>query len=127
MRLSASFGSLGVAVAMAAACSTYAQSSATQVGGGTGSPATAMQAGGANPASGSHTTARSPTVHQVRAAISRTPGIDMSSMAVFVHGGRVTLVGSAHTQDQIDRAEAAAESVTGVVSVDNRLFVKPER
>ena len=127
MRLSVSFGPFRAAVVMAVACSTYAQSSATQVSGGTGSPATTTQAGGANSASDSHASARSPTVHQVRAAISRTPGVDMSSMAVFVHDGRVTLVESAHTQDQIDRARAAAGNVTGVVSVDNRLFVKPER
>jgi hyperosmotically inducible periplasmic protein len=135
MRLSVSFGSffrsffrpLGAAAAMAVACSASAQSSAAQVGVGTGSPAATTPAGAANSASDSHPSARSPTVRQVRAAISRTPGIDMSSMAVFVHGGRVTLVGSAHTQDQIDLAQAAAENVTGVVSVDNRLFVKPER
>ncbi|MFM0738019.1 BON domain-containing protein [Paraburkholderia xenovorans] len=105
MKLVALFKLLAATAAMAVGCSALAQSNVPQA----------------------TNDSRSPTVRQVRAAIARTPGVDMSSMAVFVHGDKVLLVGSAHTADQIAHTEAAVSHVPGVTSIDNRLFVKPER
>ena len=56
--------------------------------------------------------------------MARTRGLDPTHIYVKVLGGAVTLTGSAVSQDQIDQAGKAAQSVEGVTSVTNRLTVR---
>ncbi len=59
----------------------------------------------------------------VRTAMAKAKGIDMTHLFVYAKGGVVTLSGSVPKSNQVDRAGEIAKSVTGVSSVDNRLSV----
>ncbi len=53
------------------------------------------------------------------------PTIDASRIEVVVTNGTLTLVGSVDSTWQKHRVEHLAEDIAGVISVDNRLTVKP--
>jgi osmotically-inducible protein OsmY len=55
------------------------------------------------------------------------PGLDLSSIVVQVVGGVVVLSGTVDNAEQRRAAETAAARVPGVVEVDNRLDVRPDR
>lgn len=59
----------------------------------------------------------------VRSAMAKAKGIDMTQLFVYAKGGVVTLSGSVPKSDQAARAGEIARSVPGVSSVDNRLGV----
>jgi osmotically-inducible protein OsmY len=59
----------------------------------------------------------------VRTAMARAKGIDMTQLFVYAKGGVVTLSGSVPKSDQVDRAGEVAKRVPGVSSVDNRLSI----
>ncbi|WNC94432.1 BON domain-containing protein [Paraburkholderia sp. FT54] len=59
----------------------------------------------------------------VRTAMARAKGIDMTQLFVYAKSGIVTLSGSVPKSDQVDRAGEIAKSVPGVSSVDNGLSV----
>jgi osmotically-inducible protein OsmY len=59
----------------------------------------------------------------VRTAMAKAKGIDMTQLFVYAKGGAITLSGSVPKSDQVDRAGEIARSVPGVSSVDNRLSV----
>ena len=61
--------------------------------------------------------------HSVRKSMTRVRGLDSSHINVLTRGSTVTLAGTVPDRSQIDSAAAAAESVTGVSKVDNRLTV----
>ncbi|MEX3855943.1 BON domain-containing protein [Paraburkholderia sp. BR10923] len=60
---------------------------------------------------------------KVRGALTRTQGLNVSSISVRARGGAVVLTGSVPTRSQIDVAGDAAKSVPGVTSVSNKLSV----
>ncbi|MFM0118802.1 MULTISPECIES: BON domain-containing protein [unclassified Paraburkholderia] len=59
----------------------------------------------------------------VRTAMAKAKGIDMTQLFVYAKAGAITLSGSVPKSDQVDRAGEIARSVPGVSSVDNRLSV----
>ncbi|WP_081079381.1 BON domain-containing protein [Burkholderia cepacia] len=59
----------------------------------------------------------------VRLALGKANEMDASRIAVTAHAGTVTLLGSAPDQQQIDRAQQLAESVSGVKNVINHLVM----
>ncbi|WP_025602167.1 BON domain-containing protein [Burkholderia sp. WSM2230] len=105
---------LGIALCLATASSAYAQTSDA-----TGSGTTASS------------TSRTKTVKKadrklgldVRKALSRTQGFDVSNVYVRARGGAVTLTGSVPDGAQIPQAEDVAKNVAGVKSVSNKLTV----
>ena len=105
---------LGSVVAMVVACNVYAQASDAAASGAMAAPAASAKA---------TKKANSQLGRTVRAAISKTQGVDVSSIAVRARGGAVTLTGSVPTQAQIDAAGTAAKGVEGVTSVSNKLTV----
>ncbi|MDE1183042.1 BON domain-containing protein [Paraburkholderia sp.] len=102
---------LGGVVAMVVACNVYAQASDA---GTMAAPATSAKAG---------KKANSQLGRKVRAAIGKTPGVDVSNIVVRARGGAVSLTGSVPDQGQIDAAGTAAKGVAGVTSVSNKLSV----
>jgi hyperosmotically inducible protein len=102
---------LGCVAAVVLALNVYAQ----------GSSASANTGATAAPASKAANRALARKVHH---AMARTRGLDPTHIYVKVLGGAVTLTGSAVSQDQIDQAGKAAQSVEGVTSVTNRLTVR---
>ena len=60
---------------------------------------------------------------KVRAALTKTQGLDVSHIAVRARGGAVTLTGSVPVEGQIAVAGDAAKGVAGVTSVTNKLSV----
>ena len=60
----------------------------------------------------------------VKAALLSDPGIKSFEFKVETRKGEVQLSGFVDDQAQVDRATAVARSVTGVVSVDNRVSFK---
>jgi hyperosmotically inducible protein len=103
---------LGSVVAMVVACSVYAQTNAPATD--TASAAAAVKAGKA----ANHQLGR-----KVRAALTKTQGLDVSNIAVRARGGAVTLTGSVPDESQIEAAGTAAKGVAGVTSVSNKLTV----
>ena len=105
---------LGIALCLATVSSAYAQSSDATDSGTTAS-----------------TTSRTKTVKKadrklgldVRKALSKTQGFDVSNVYVRARGGAVTLTGTVPDAAQIPQAEDAAKSVAGVKSVSNKLTV----
>jgi osmotically-inducible protein OsmY len=57
----------------------------------------------------------------VRRALSKAQGIDVSNIFVRARGGAVTLTGSVPDGAQIPKAEEVAKGVPGVTSVSNKL------
>ncbi|WP_027799358.1 BON domain-containing protein [Paraburkholderia dilworthii] len=105
---------LGSVVAMVVACNVYAQASDATATGTTAAPAASAKAS---------KKANSQLGRKVRAAISKTQGVDVSNIAVRARGGAVTLTGSVPDQGQIEAAGNAAKGVAGVTSVSNKLNV----
>jgi hyperosmotically inducible periplasmic protein len=105
---------LGAAVCVTVALSAYAQDNSAQ----NAAPAAAAQA----PAQSARRADRR-LGYQVRRALSRTQGLDVSAIVVRSRGGNVTLTGSVPSQGQIDQAGQVAQGVAGVKSVTNKLTV----
>jgi len=57
----------------------------------------------------------------VRRALSKAQGIDVSNIFVRARGGAVTLTGSVPDGAQIPKAEEVAKGVPGVTSVTNKI------
>ncbi|MGS0896296.1 BON domain-containing protein [Burkholderia stagnalis] len=64
--------------------------------------------------------------YTVRKAISKEQGVDVSNLVVRSKGGAISLEGTMPSQDQVDKAEAAAKAVKGVTSVTNKLTVQQQ-
>ena len=62
----------------------------------------------------------------VRRALAKTKGIDVSNIFVRARGGSIVLSGTVASGAQIQRAEEVAKGVAGVTSVTNRLSLSPE-
>jgi hyperosmotically inducible periplasmic protein len=62
----------------------------------------------------------------VRKALSKAQGLDISNIFVRARGGAVVLTGSVPDGDQIPKAEEAAKGVAGVKSVSNKLSISPQ-
>ncbi|WP_233828392.1 BON domain-containing protein [Paraburkholderia sp. ZP32-5] len=103
---------LGSVVAMVVACNVYAQASG---------PATDSTSTAASVKAGKR--ANNQLGRKVRAALTKTQGLDVSNIAVRARAGAVTLTGSVPNQDQIEAAGTAAKGVAGVTSVSNKLTV----
>ena len=103
---------LGTVVAMVVACNVYAQTNA---------PATDTASAAAAVKAGKH--ANHELGRKVRAALTKTQGLDVSHIAVRARGGAVTLTGSVPVEGQIGMAGDAAKGVEGVTSVTNKLTV----
>jgi hyperosmotically inducible protein len=101
------------AASVVLACSAFAQAS------NTGAAATAAPASAAKAAK--H--ANRQLGRQVRAALAKAQGVDVSNISVRARGGAVTLTGTVPDQGQIDKAGATAQGVAGVTSVANKLTV----
>lgn len=59
----------------------------------------------------------------VRKALSKAQGFDVSNVFVRARGGAVTLTGSVPQGDQIQQAAEVANQVPGVKSVNNKLTI----
>ncbi|CAN7416622.1 BON domain-containing protein [Caballeronia sp. LjRoot29] len=59
----------------------------------------------------------------VRRALSKTQGVDVSKIFVRARGGAVVLSGTVPDAAQIPKAEEAAKGVAGVTSVSNKITV----
>jgi hyperosmotically inducible protein len=105
---------LGIALCLATASSAYAQSSDAAPSDMTDS-----------------STARTKAVKKtdrklgldVRKALAKAQGFDVSNVFVRARGGAVTLTGSVPDGAQIPQAEDVAKSVAGVKSVSNKLTI----
>ncbi|HEY3596003.1 MAG TPA: BON domain-containing protein [Paraburkholderia sp.] len=106
---------LGGVVAMVVACNVYAQASDAP---------SADQPAATSPTAAKK--ANSQLGRKVRAALAKTKGLDVSSIAVRARGGAVTLTGSVPDQGQIDMAGDSAKGVAGVTSVSNKLNVQQQ-
>jgi osmotically-inducible protein OsmY len=90
-------------------------------------PADATMTPGAAPPATGTTGATSTTksdralAHDVRRALSRAQGFNVSGVFVRARSGAVTLSGTVRTGDQIRQAEEVTRSVQGVTSVSNKL------
>ncbi|SAL51362.1 transport-associated protein [Caballeronia sordidicola] len=62
----------------------------------------------------------------VRRALGKAQGIDVSNIFVRARGGAVTLTGSVPDGAQIPQAEEVAKGVAGVKSVSNKLSLAPQ-
>ncbi|WP_144138663.1 BON domain-containing protein [Paraburkholderia sp. BCC1884] len=60
---------------------------------------------------------------QVRKALAKAQGFDVSNVFVRARGGAVTLTGSVPDGAQIPQAEEVAKNVAGVKSVSNKLTI----
>jgi osmotically-inducible protein OsmY len=103
---------LGIAVCVATASSAYAQASDAMAPAATAAPAT-----------------NSKSMHQadrklgrdVRHALARAQGFNVSNVFVRARGGAVTLTGSVPQSGMIQQAEDVAKGVPGVTSVSNKV------
>ncbi|WP_168790139.1 BON domain-containing protein [Paraburkholderia aromaticivorans] len=110
---------IGLVVALSVAVAplaTFAQD------GNSGAVVASAAAGGA-PSAKSIRAANRKLAKNVRTAMAKANGIDMTQLFVYAKGGAITLSGSVPKSDQVDRAGEIAKSVPGVSSVDNRLSV----
>lgn len=101
---------LGLALCVATASSAYAQAS------------DAAMAPAAPSAKTMKKTDRSLGL-QVRKALAKAQGFDVSNVFVRARGGAVTLTGSVPDGAQIPQAEEVAKGVAGVTSVSNKLTI----
>jgi hyperosmotically inducible protein len=106
---------LGIALCVATASSAYAQASDAQAP--------------ASPAAAPATTTQSTRAadrklgRDVRRALARAQGFNVSNVFVRARGGAVTLTGSVPAGGMIQQAADIAKGVPGVTSVTNRLSV----
>jgi hyperosmotically inducible protein len=108
---------LGVVLCVAVASSAYAQSSdATATTDATTAKATAKSTKKTDRKLGL----------DVRRALGKAQGIDVSNIFVRARGGAVVLTGSVPDGDQIPKAEEVAKGVAGVKSVSNKLSLAPQ-
>jgi osmotically-inducible protein OsmY len=110
---------IGLAVALAATISPFPAFAQ----GGNGSEVVASAAAGSAPDAKTVRAANRKLARNVRTAMAKAKGIDMTQLFVYAKGGVVTLSGSVPKSDQVDRAGEIAKSVPGVSAVDNRLSV----
>lgn len=61
---------------------------------------------------------------EVRRVIGQASGINVSRVAVTANGGKVTLLGSAPTEEEIARVQRLASRVSGVTDVTSHLTVR---
>jgi hyperosmotically inducible protein len=61
---------------------------------------------------------------KVRTALSKTKGLDITSIAIRAKGGSIALSGSVPDATQIDKAGQVAQGVAGVTSVKNDLSIR---
>jgi len=61
---------------------------------------------------------------KVRTALSKTKGLDITSVAIRARGGSIALSGSVPDATQIEKAGTVAQGVAGVTSVKNDLTVR---
>lgn len=101
---------LGIALCVATASSAYAQSSDAMAPAATASAPSAKK------------TDRRLGL-DVRKALSKAQGFDVSNVFVKARGGAVTLTGSVPDGDQIAQAAEVAKGVAGVKSVSNKLTI----
>jgi osmotically-inducible protein OsmY len=106
---------LGVAVCVASASGAYAQASDAMA------PANTAAAPAAN--SKSMHQADRKLGHDVRRALARAQGFNVSNVFVRARGGAVTLSGSVPQGDMIQQAADVAKGVPGVTSVNNRITI----
>ncbi|APA88915.1 BON domain-containing protein [Paraburkholderia sprentiae WSM5005] len=104
---------LGIALCVATASSAYAQASDAQA------PAD-MQAAPATNAKATRAADRK-LGRDVRRALGRAPGFNVSNVFVRARGGAVTLSGSVPEGGMIQQAADVAKGVPGVTSVTNKL------
>ncbi|PTQ91769.1 BON domain-containing protein [Paraburkholderia sp. GV068] len=105
---------LGIALCVATASSAYAQASDAAMADTTASSAARTKA--------VKKTDRKLGL-DVRKALSKAQGFDVSNVYVRARGGAVTLTGSVPDGAQIPQAEDVAKNVAGVKSVSNKLTV----
>jgi osmotically-inducible protein OsmY len=110
---------IGLLVALA---TTIAPFSASAQDGNSSAVVASADAGSA-PSAKAAKAANRKLARNVRTAMARAKGIDMTQLFVYAKSGIVTLSGSVPKSDQVDRAGEIAKSVPGVSSVDNRLSV----
>ncbi|MEM5299570.1 BON domain-containing protein [Burkholderia sp. JPY481] len=104
---------LGVALCVATASSAYAQASDAQAPAATAAaPATTTQ---------STRAADRKLGRDVRRALARAQGFNVSNVFVRARGGAVTLTGSVPESGMIQQAADVAKGVPGVTSVTNKL------
>jgi hyperosmotically inducible periplasmic protein len=106
---------LGIALCVATASSAYAQSS----------DAMGMASGTMEAAPSAKTVKKADRALglQVRKALARAQGFDVSNVFVRARGGAVTITGSVPDGAQIPQAEEVAKGVAGVKSVSNKLTI----
>lgn len=103
---------LGIALCVATASSAYAQASDAMASG-------SMAAPGASPKTVKKVDRKLGL--DVRKALSKAQGFDVSNVFVRARGGAVTLTGTVPDSGQISQAEDVAKGVAGVKSVNNKL------
>ena len=105
---------LGGIACVVFACGAYAQASNTAAATTTAATASPTKA---------DKQANRKLSHQVRAALAKAQGLDVSNISVRSKSGAVTLTGTTPNQAQIDLAGTTAKGVAGVTSVANKLTV----
>ncbi|ASL48420.1 Osmotically-inducible protein Y [Burkholderia sp. AD24] len=105
---------LGIALCVATASSAYAQASDAMASGDM-----AMAAPSAKSVKKTDRTLGL----QVRKALAKAQGFDVSNVFVRARGGAVTLTGSVPDGAQIPQAEEVAKGVAGVKSVNNKITI----
>lgn len=103
---------LGIALCVATASSAYAQASEAAPSGDMAAPATDAKA--------MKQTDRK-LGRDVRRALAKAPGFNVSNVFVRARGGAVTLTGSVPEGGQIQQAADVAKGVPGVKSVSNKI------
>ncbi|NPT42948.1 BON domain-containing protein [Paraburkholderia sp. 1N] len=103
---------LGIALCVATASSAYAQSSDAMASG-------SMEAPSTNPKVVKKVDRKLGL--DVRKALAKAQGFDVSNVFVRARGGAVTLTGTVPDGAQIPQAEEIAKGVAGVKSVNNKL------
>ncbi|MFL9961782.1 BON domain-containing protein [Paraburkholderia sediminicola] len=103
---------LGIALCVATASSAYAQASDAMASGDMAAPATNAKS--------TRATDRK-LGRDVRRALSRAQGFNVSNVFVRARGGAVTLTGTVPDGSQIQQAADVARGVPGVTSVNNRI------
>jgi osmotically-inducible protein OsmY len=110
---------IGLVVALAATIAPFAASAQD----GNSSGVVASADAGSAPSAKAVKAANRKLAKNVRIAMAKAKGIEMTQLFVYAKGDVVTLSGSVPKSDQVDRAGEIAKSVPGVSSVDNRLSV----
>jgi len=60
---------------------------------------------------------------EVKSALHTTPGLEALAVDIVASDGKVTLFGTADTEDSVKKAAKAASGVPGVKSVQNKIVV----